>query len=219
MLFKPLNTLHIHIPKTGGTTISANLLRVLEPKRWNRLKGRIILDALMNQKYSPVDKKIEKAHIEASEYKKVLGEDYDKLWKFAILRNPFSQIRSLFNQLTLMNLEVNERFKPYKTMNFQEFILGRGECSLEGNRSLIDQKKYVTDEKGNIIVDKLYIFEEYSKAIEDISKKTGVKIESDKKWRETTPEQRYTPKMIDRVMDLYGETYEFYKYVKNNVLS
>lgn len=221
MRFSKINTLHIHIPKTGGTTIAFEIAKTLEPRAFKRHGGKFIMRLLRDERYSVVLKMAQKSHVYAKDYREKMGEEeYDLMYKFGIIRNPFSQMRSLFSQLKVMDLKINPRFKPYKTMNFETFIMGEGEFSLEGNDTLVDQKKFLTDEEGEIIVDDIFLFEEYDKAVSYVSKQVGIDIDLNKKWRETKSVSKYTPEMIERVMNLFGDTYEFYTKVKEaNVLS
>lgn len=223
MRFPAINTLHIHVPKTGGTTITNAILRKLYPKKANNSS---IPSLYHDKELSVVNKVVNKAHVFASEYRGAMGfKEYNRHYTFALTRNPFEQIRSLYSQLTYMNIEQNPRFIPYKTMTFEEFVMGDGENSMVGNDDLIDQLKYITDTDGKtIIVDDVFPFDHYRKVLAILEKKLGLPISANKVFRKTNNVgDCYTPEMASRVVDLYGHVYELHKKIKKdfeaNVLS
>lgn len=212
MIFKDIKTIFVHIPKTGGTTITSGILSSLDSEF-----GMHKLFSVY-KKNNVTGRKRDRAHITALDYKKKV-KDFDNYWKFTIIRNPFEQILSLYKQLTYMNLNVNKRFEPYKTMSFEEFIMSDDpEFSMIGNSRLINQKKFITDEKGNIIVDKIYIYKDFNSVCNELNKKLNVNIDSSVFHRKTFEKDNYNPDMIERVLDKFGHVYGFYKEVKNGLL-
>lgn len=216
MRFKKLDAIHIHPPKTGGTTIRYELLRQLEPELHKALGGKFVLKMLQHPEYNPVKRRARKSHSTAMEWIEAIGEhEFSTMWSFGFIRNPFDQIRSLFKQLTYMDVKINDRFEPYMTMTWEEFVMGDGPHSMVGNHELIDQRSYFVNESGRVLVDDIYVFDNYSRSVVEISRKLGVLINQKRKWRKTDKgEFAYTPEMIEKVMDNYGSTYEFYKQVK-----
>lgn len=211
MRFKEINTLFIHIPKTGGTTITYEIAKHLYDVTEN------IFSLYKDNEKTVVKKSSRKAHTYAKSYRKVLGdEEYNKLYTFSFVREPFSQIASLFYQLNSMNLNVNERFRPYKEMNFEEFIMRNDGYGMVNNLMLIDQVKFLTDLEGNIIVEDIFPFEYFEESLKILSKKLNIPFSTERKFRETNNNLKYTPKMISRVLDFYFHVYKFHKEVKEN---
>jgi hypothetical protein len=226
MRFKEANILFVHVPKTGGTTITYSIAKELYKDKYNDKSGSFVLDLYNDNEKRVIERHKRKAHVYAYDYRNILGEDvYNNHYTFAFIRNPFEQIRSLFIQLTLMNIEQNPRFKPYKNMTFFDFVMGSGKHSMESNDVLLDQKRYVTDESGeNIIVDDIFPFDYFMESVKVISDKTGIDIDTSKVLRRTPSSgHMYTPEMITKVVDKYIHVYNFYKKVKKefeeNVLS
>ena len=229
MRFPEIDTLFIHVPKTGGTTITLSMAKQLYPEE-AKLKSRsgssFLFDLYKDNEKRVIGRNTRKAHVYAYQYKKILGEElYNKHYTFGFVRNPFEQIRSLYAQLTYMDITVNSRFIPYKNMTFEEFIMGTGEYSLEGNKDVVDQEKYFKDRRRkNIIVDDIFLYEYYNESIDVINRKLGLEINTDIVMRKTkNKDDCYSPQMASRVIDLYGRVYDFYKQVKEefeeNVLS
>lgn len=224
MRFKEIDVLFVHIPKTGGTTITYSIAKNVYKEEFNKYvnngkKSNFILGLYNYNERRVIKRSKRKAHGTALEYRNILGEEvYNKHYSFAFIRNPFEQIRSLFLQLTYMNIKQNPRFKPYKTMTFEEFIMGSGKYSMEGNDFLLDQKRFVTDESGeNIIVDDLFCFDYYKESVSIVSKKINIHINTDRKLRVTEDDgAMYNPDMVSKVVDNYGHVYEFYKKVKKD---
>lgn len=211
MRFKEINTLFIHVPKTGGTTITHEIAKYLYGRQRNTI-----------QLYDDPDKVIvkrstRKAHVYARIYKRILGKvEYENLYTFGFIREPFSQISSLFSQLNSMNLSINPRFKPYKTMSFENFIFREDKFGMLGNSSLIRQDKYLKDRLNRIMVDDIFPFEYYKESLKILSKKINIPLIGYRKLRETKRNYTYTPAMINKVLDNFYNVYEFHKEVKKN---
>lgn len=217
MIFPEKKVIFVHIPKTGGTTVTFSMASQIYNSHYiNECKeNKSKFLTWIYNKHNVSDRKIRKAHLSAIEYKENV-KDFDKYWKFTIIRNPFDQISSLFNQLKMMNVEINKRFLPYKKMNFEEYVLNDGKFSIKGDDQLIDQKKMIThDDK--IIVDNIYLYDDYNSCVKSIKSKCDLTVNVDLKLRETKTKNLYNPEMVNKVLDLYGDTYELYRKVKNDI--
>jgi hypothetical protein len=96
-IFDKTNTIFIHIPKTGGTSVSERF------KRFNPRKERF-------------------KHNSYIEYKKFLKKDFEKYKIFSIIRNPYSRLASYFkyhlinsylDKIIETDIPVNIKFKFY----------------------------------------------------------------------------------------------------------
>lgn len=224
MRFPEIDTLFVHVPKTGGTTISLEVSKYLYPEEFK--KGRSIIDMYKVKERRVVDRDVRKAHVYAYQYRDKLGEElYNKHFSFAFIRNPFEQIRSLFLQLTYMNVDQNPKFLPYKKMSFERFILSDGLHSLDGNDEFVNQSRYILDKnEKEIIVDQVLPFDYYHESLKILSVRLGIPINKKVIMRATKGVgHTYTPEMASKVIDRYGQVYELYKKIKKdfekNVLS
>ena len=140
--------IHIHIPRTGGTSILNALSEQNCFEAYHHIGGGgfwgppMVVDGIdIWQKW--VDffgpQKLERAkHFTAQDYLDFLGkEEYDKYYKFTFVRNPLQRLKSI----TSFNWK-----RPH-------------EMDTEGNRWLIDQICYIMDSEENIIVDDIFKFE------------------------------------------------------------
>jgi hypothetical protein len=132
--------LFVHIQKTGGTSIAAALRRAI-----------------------PDVTEILCAHDHARWAREHLGEDYDELFKFAFVRNPWERLVSWYTMITGVGKEHaathqnglwNYVFSQSAT--FEEFIVKCTETIDDGlgRRSFVyNQLDYLTGDDGNLIVD------------------------------------------------------------------
>jgi len=184
-----MKILYLHIPKTGGTSIS----EVLSPH----------LNEVITERH-PVYKKNPKYNenyinmlnfriSRAEHFKQVLGfKPYSKLWKVAIVRNPWDRYVSNWKWLTR-----KESLYPKKgwqargwkgedgTISFESFVKQMSWCYEEQKSNhgyqhdkwhLRNQIEHVTDRHGNIIVDYLGRFENLKSEFDLICDKAGLDL-------------------------------------------
>ena len=73
MILKEKKIIFVHAPRTSGTSIEKSILN-----------GKLVPDTMK--------------HLRASQFKKMFNEEWDKFYKFTIVRNPWDRIISMYHQ-------------------------------------------------------------------------------------------------------------------------
>jgi hypothetical protein len=156
MLMRKHNTVFVHIPKTGGSSIGLALnphrdLRAIVVRRTNkslqslrlpyRLKG---IDTI--------------SHGTAQDYASVLGDDFSQYFSFSVVRNPFDWIVSFYHF----------QLKRGKTeMSFREFV---------EKPVAKPQTDYIFDSDDKIMVSFVARFEKLAEDFATVSAKIGLDL-------------------------------------------
>lgn len=125
----------IHIPKTAGRSIMYS---------YCKLKNIEYNKAGVSVGYEPLP-----LHSTASEVRRVMGEDYDKAFRFTIVRNPFDRLVSFY-------FYGNINFR-YKFETFEDFVLYvcTNQYKPEADKSWwvakVKQVEYINDDINAII--------------------------------------------------------------------
>lgn len=90
-----------------------------------------------------------------------LKVDISKYFKFTIVRNPWDRVVSLWLTRTKQDLSVN--FSEYLFL-----ILNRREPTTH----VANQSWWVSDDEGNLLIDKFYRYEDYEDTVKEIFKTT-----------------------------------------------
>lgn len=110
IISKEENFCFIHIPKTGGTTVSSII---------NKNLGNF--DATIpREENRPIPYGLCKTHIGHPSYvylKSILNEEFDHLFKFSVVRNPWDRAFSLYKHFLYANSSL------YKDFTFEKFIM------------------------------------------------------------------------------------------------
>lgn len=204
-----------HIPKTGGSSLEYFIGQVEHPKLFSsRYKGEKNKMKFLNDLYKrySLEPKGQRwnIHRPAKTYLYKLGEEeYNSCHSFSFVRNPFSQIKSLY---TMNREDMKKRGKPYPS--WEKYIFADSGPSIKTHEGFLDQAKFLSDAEGNIIVDQIYPFEYYRDAVTFLSTQIGFEPDFEVKLWSTKPEYEYTPDMVERVLTLYGRSYLLWKQVK-----
>jgi hypothetical protein len=148
MIFKKINSIFVHIPRTGGTSISTAL------RKYSDQEVKVLPEGLM---IVPGGK-----HKNSTELAKTI-DNFDKYFKFCFVRNPWDRFVSFYTWYRTSNdfKKLNEvRHKMYRNMNFEEFII-----HITKRAKL--QSDFILDKKDNIIVDFIGRYEDLN---DDFSK-------------------------------------------------
>lgn len=108
LIIPELNLIFIHILKTGGQSISRNILQHYD---------ETILEGNMDYlSYNPITKqKTEHAHYTAKQIKEISGDFYNQAFKFLFVRNPWDRYVSFY-------FYGFRKLQPVPFKNFEEFI-------------------------------------------------------------------------------------------------
>lgn len=151
----------VHVPKTGGQSIEQMFLDDLKLD-WNA-RGTLLLRPNNDPEKGPP----RLAHLYADEYVKlghVSQEQFDSYLKFAIVRDPYARMVS----------EYFYRFRetPFWKRPTPRSFLGRSheEDRLDTTRHLDTQTRFVMDEDGKLLVDRIIKLENLKDEIGPLSK-------------------------------------------------
>jgi hypothetical protein len=185
----------IHIPKTGGLSLT-----------------RALLGSEFNK------------HVTAKRFQLLLPEDeFKNYFKFCIVRNPWDRVVSAFlylkkGGLTESNLIFSQR--ALQGINtFDDFVKNYLLKKLHEKgvyTHFIPQYKFVCDQKGQLLVDYIGRFEEYDQSCAYIFSRLGIKQPEVKK--ENANKERshyreyYTPETIEIVRKIYKKDIDLFKY-------
>lgn len=208
MILRDKKVIFIHIPKTGGQTI----LRMLLPPEIKNF-GNINYEYIMGH-----DIKNNKTLVHAT-YKEFLEiterdhADYEDHFKFAMVRNPWDRVVSLWAKNAkkhgcsfgrFVGLIENKDYGKLKKFFINEYIamvMSRPQSDF----LLID---------GEIKLDKIYYFEDYENEIKKLQKKIGIDVTfgHTNKSKHDHYSEYYNSRLVRRVAKIYQKDIELFKY-------
>lgn len=210
MFFPQNKTLFVHIPKTGGTSIEEEIvkkfLKIQKPHKFvyenytiNGFFKKIELDTPSGHRHSFI-----------SEYNDHLNlNDYES---FAILREPFSQVLSMYRQL-----KDNNRLKNivHLTPSLQDFIFGNCKSDLKFFDYYINQYKF-THIDNKLKVNHVFLYEKYNEVQDFLEKLYNIQIDKNIRLMKTTEDnQILTQDMQNEIKKCYPETFDlYYRFLK-----
>ena len=156
------NFIFIHVAKTGGQALK-NTLRPYAvrkaPGQWRRFLSHLPVREGLDIQFGP--------HVSARWAKLKLPPDfYDQAFKFALVRNPYDLAVSLYS--FVRGHPHHHRHTDAQNLTFLEFL------ELERRRGRWrrrDQTAMLTGFNGEMLVDKVYRFEEMEDAFADIARR------------------------------------------------
>ncbi|MFY0687802.1 MAG: sulfotransferase family 2 domain-containing protein [Cyclobacteriaceae bacterium] len=115
-------------------------------------------------------------HMKLSQFKDAIGQEaFDNTFKFCFVRNPYSRSQSLYHhrrkhykegKSSLKKLIYGFIFQLPIKISFLAFTI----FLLNPNKGLtMSVTRFITDEKGNKLVDKVYKFEEIDQSYQDLA--------------------------------------------------
>jgi len=210
MFFPENKTIFVHIPKTGGTSIEEEIikkfLKIRKPHKFlyenytiNGFFKKIELDTQNGHRHSFI-----------SEYNDHLNlNDYES---FTILREPFSQVLSMYRQL-----KDNNRLKNivHLTPSLQDFIFGNCKSDLKFFDYYINQYKF-THINNELKVNHVFLYEKYYEVQDFLEKFYNIQIDKNIRLMKTTEDnQILTQDMQNEIKKCYPETFDlYYRFLK-----
>lgn len=145
------NFIFIHVPKTAGSSITRALRPwCLKPKRtqWRRLLSHLPV------RESP-EKAVLRQHDKADWVRRKLPDPlYDSAYKFAVVRNPFDLAVSNYHHLRRST--TRHRRHQAQNWDFRTFLRY---LERKNRFARVDQTSWISDRRGNLIVDEVLRFE------------------------------------------------------------
>jgi hypothetical protein len=162
--------LFIHIAKTGGTSIAAALREFCDPPPPVSLTYRL-------RKILPVRCQIDTlpqpTHASAIWVHSRLGEvTYNKLFSFAVVRNPFDQMVSKYE--FVKRSRGHRDSEMANELTFSQYLERKASTSYIFRKTQTD---HVTNQNGKIIVNQVFRFENLNELTIELKNRTGISIE------------------------------------------
>lgn len=153
----------IHIPKTGGQSVESVFLAL------NGLSWETRAPLLLRPNEDPARGPERLAHLKAREYVAcghIGRRRFDRYFKFAFVRNPWDRLVSEYRYCQL------EDDVPFRA--FVEERFGETDDNRATRRHVIPQVEFLTDERGDFIVDFIGRFEHFQQDFSFVAGKLGL---------------------------------------------
>lgn len=202
MFFPENKTIFVHIPKTGGTSIEIEIgKKFLKNGSYDFLH----YNHTIRGKFENLKPNTPKGHRHSfiCEYDKYLN--LDEYNSFTILREPYSQVLSLYRQL-----RENEEKNNKKMPSLEDFIFGNSSQNLVLYDFYSNQYKF-THINGELKVKNIFLFEKYHEAQDFVEKIFNIKIDKSFFSMETTSKgEVLSQDMKKEIKKLLPETFDLY---------
>lgn len=212
LISKKKKFIFIHIPRTAGTSIEETFLEdsnlIYRNKFLHFLFDNYIHESAFFSFFS--------SHTTALNVSEK-SKNYDAYFSFAISRNPYSWLVSVYHY-TLNRFKNNENYFsdlfPYikQSKNFREFAI-----IIAKNQTVKSfQKRFVVDENGKQIVEYIGKFEDLENEIEKIKRKVNVHkslVHKNKSDHESF-ENYYDDELKDIIYEAFIDDFLFFNYPK-----
>ena len=172
-VFFPNKILFVHIPKTGGTSLEVAMASAfLTCENDHKTELQAYESFTINGHFRKLSRqKHGHPHSFIQDYSKHLN--IDEYCKFVVLRDPFEQVQSLYNQLRI----------PANIPLFNDFILNKNVLNFRRVNHYIDQYAF-THINDVLCVDHVFTFDRYDLAQSFVESKFNIKIDREKKlWK------------------------------------
>jgi Sulfotransferase family len=211
MICEANNCVFVHIPKTGGQSISQFFLN-LNGLEW---KHRSQFGLKFNKDPSRGPRRL--AHLTAYEYL-TLGyldrNNSDRMFKFAFVRNPWDRLVSEYEFRMGIRRRMRKETVDFKTFIFKEFpVEGRSDAY----RHALPQCRFVFDSSGRQLVDFIGRFETLQKDFNHVCERLQIgrsELPHKNKSRMKTKfyEEYYDSESIEFVEQYYKDDLFLFKY-------
>ena len=175
---KPSKHLFVHIPKTAGRSVFLML------NNGEALQG---------------------SHASARDYKSYLGAQYENYFSFAIVRNPWDRMVSLYFHRKQYSTTTNAR---NDFQSFEEFLWYVYDSFKEGNCNKFNytQSSYICD-GDKVLVKFIGRFETLEQDIKLIFEHIGIIVPSQLKHEHKTSREHYTKYYNDELVQIVNDVF------------
>lgn len=209
MIVHDLKTIFIHIPKTAGVSlVHAVLTEVLGYETSGRIKD---LPRGITNRFVLGERQ---KHKKANQYvpRDITKARWNEYYKFAFVRNPWDKVVSEYHWR-----------KTQKDPGPEEFDVFVKHCEnrVRGSRRGIywihaqPQISFVTNKRGDVIVDDIFKFEELDKAVESINEQLNIslKLKKHNTSKHNNYREYYNEETRKMIHNLYREDIETFRYM------
>jgi hypothetical protein len=193
----------IHNCKTGGTSVRAALRR-FEPFPIRFYKSLL---PRLNRFYE-IRHPAARAHSSCKDWLEWLGEEeYQKYYKFAFCRNPYSLNVSLF--FYIRSYPQHHLYKAVAKLSFESF------CRWRVRRGPILQKDMVTDNGGRVIADFIGRYESLERDFSDVLRQLDIRSTKLPRLNDSPHDDYrvyYSDECASLIRDAYAEDFTFFNY-------
>jgi len=185
----------VHIPKCGGSTVEA-AFNMLNVKHGYGIKNGKAMQ-----------------HYLYSDYRAMLGEEaFDRYYKFAIVRNPYTRFISEYHWCEIENVgkACGQNIDDF-IMYCEEIIEQEDYCATVYHDHFRPQYKYIYDDRGRLMVDKVFKIEEYEEVERMLYDKYKIRIKEkvlvgnyDRSANLTEKQKKRVYKMCQKDFELLG---------------
>ncbi|HWA03667.1 MAG TPA: sulfotransferase family 2 domain-containing protein [Rhizomicrobium sp.] len=203
MYSKRFNTIFVHIPKTGGQSIE-HVFLAEHGLTWETRAGLLLRRKRPEEKGPP-----RLAHLYAREYAGlgfVPTEEFDACFKFAVVRNPYDRAVSAWRFR-------RDGEKAEGPETFPDFIASL--AAPDGHRRNREQVRYVQDENGRLIVDRILRFESLASDFAEVSRRIfgrAIELPHVNKSTAAVPAEAGDPGVRRAIFRLYERDFDFFAY-------
>lgn len=182
-----LKFVFIHVPKTGGMTVTRFFLTS------NRDPRREI--------FSPANAQLG-IHSGVREVERLLGEDFDNYFSFAFYRNTYDWLFSLYRYIK--RTPSHSMFTEVEGLDFAEYVHHIAPQFLRPQKPLIAPE-------GKCRITRLEPFERFEHAFQEILLEIGFNVEQIQSFNRSeggdgkSYRDAYTPELVEKVTELYAD--------------
>jgi hypothetical protein len=211
----------IHIGKTGGTSIEDALCQLLD-LNWEDTKyHKDVLNNIGKLNYTPwwirgrdYAGRINCKHITASDLKHIVGDEiWNEYFKISFVRNPYDKLLSEYSMFTQFEEFKDHPWNKYAT--YQDFLKAvfHGKERIGSN----PYHHFLTDQKGDLLVDFYGKFETLQKDFDKICEMLGLnkmQLPNKRPTKHKSYESYYSPDAMEMVYRINKKDFQLLKYPK-----
>jgi hypothetical protein len=169
ILSRTYDFLFVHVPKTAGMAVSNDLSRFTTPRDLHFCEPWDDLN-LRNRDVYGLGK-----HSTAAEIRSAVGSDeFDRLFKFAFVRDPYARAYSLFRFLKFNFREWKKSAIMDTFDSFDEFVASEFFQRSGPDRIFKPQSFWLVDDQGELLVDQVAHMEELESELSNIYSTIGL---------------------------------------------